>query len=103
MTVIHPDSQRLSDRFHTRGNPKGSPAGPQHKSVCDRPHVLSESRGRKSDPSRHSCCFSINVAPTPKTHSNLVSFPRYKSNYSVLAIYIPRHTVCHKLVTVLHY
>lgn len=22
MAVIHPDSQRLSDRFHTRGNPK---------------------------------------------------------------------------------
>lgn len=53
----------------------------------------------KSGPSRHRCGFSINAAPASKTHSNLVPFPRYQSNYPVLAIYIPRYTVRHQLVT----
>lgn len=54
---------------------------------------------RKAAPSRHRCYFSINAAPASKTHSNLVPFPRCQSNYPVLAIYIPRCTVRHQLVT----
>lgn len=54
---------------------------------------------RKFAPFRHRYCFSINVAPAFKTPSNLVPFPRYQSNYPVLAIYIPCHTVRHQLVT----
>lgn len=58
MAVIHPDSQRLSDRFHTRGNLKviicicffiaiiTAPLPGPSTSLCDRPHVLSESQGR---------------------------------------------------------
>lgn len=58
MAVIHPASQRLSDGFHTRGNPKviicicfllpslGLPCRGLSARLCDRPHVLSRSQGR---------------------------------------------------------
>lgn len=82
MEAIHPACQRLSDRFHTRGEPKviicicfllqslGLPCRAS-ASVCDRPHVLSGSQGRYvagSEPSSTVHCTDKENRPANMHH-----------------------------------